>query len=270
MISHLSDASGTFWRNRYLIRQLICREVVGRYRGSVLGLLWSFFQPLLMLAVFTFVFGVVFQARWGEAGTGSHAEFALILFAGLIVFNFFSEVVNRAPGLIVGNVNYVKKVVFPLEVFPVVAAGASLFHALISIGVLLVATAAIHRTIPWTVIWLPVILLPLVFLTTGIAWFLASLGVYLRDVSQVIGILTTALLFLSPIFFPASALPESIQPLMFLNPLGLVIEQTRAVLIWGEMPDGRALALYAAGSLTVAAAGFLWFQKTRKGFADVL
>jgi lipopolysaccharide transport system permease protein len=270
MNSHLSGATGTFWRNRYLIKQLICREVVGRYRGSVLGLLWSFFQPLLMLAVFTFVFGVVFQARWGETGTGSHAEFALILFAGLIVFNFFSEVVNRAPGLIVGNVNYVKKVVFPLEILPLVAAGASLFHAFISVAVLLVAYVLIHHTVPWTVVWLPIVLLPLVFLATGIAWFLASLGVFLRDVSQVVGILTTALLFLSPIFFPASALPDSIQPWIFLNPLGLIIEQTRAVMIWGEMPDWRGLSLYGAVSLSMAAAGFFWFQKTRKGFADVL
>ncbi len=270
MIFHLKAASASFWRNRFLIRQLIGREVIGRYRGSVLGLFWSFFQPLLMLAVFTFVFSVVFRARWGEEGAGSHAEFALILFAGLIVFNFFSEVINKAPGLIVGQVNYVKKVVFPLEILPVVAAGASLFHAVISIVVLLIASVLIHKSVPWTVILLPAILLPLVLLTIGIAWFLASLGVFLRDVSQVVGILTTALLFLSPIFFPTSALPESIRPLIILNPIGLVIEQTRDVLIWGKIPDWRGLALYGAGSLSVAAAGFFWFQKTRKGFGDVL
>ncbi len=267
MLFHLQ---GHFWRHRHLIWQMARREVIGRYRGSVLGLLWSFFNPLLMLAVYTFVFSVVFQARWGQGESGGRAEFAIILFAGLIVFNLFAEVINRAPGLIVSHANYVKKVVFPLEILPVVAAGSALFHTLVSLAVLLLAFALIHHSLPWTVLLFPVVLLPLVVLTIGLAWFLASLGVFLRDVAQTVGILTTALLFLSPIFFPASALPEMIRPFLFLNPLALVIEQTREVLIWGRVPDWLGLALYGVISLMVAGAGLLWFQKTRKGFADVL
>ncbi len=265
-----SNRQGQIWPHRHLIWQLTRREVIGRYRGSFLGLFWSFFNPLLMLAIYTFVFSVVFQARWGGGAQTGRMEFALILFAGLIVFNLFAEIVSRAPGLIVGHPDYVKKVVFPLQILPVVAAGSALFHALVSLAVLLLAYLLFHFSLPWTVLLLPLVLLPLLILTVGLAWFLASLGVFLRDVAQAIGLLTTALLFLSPIFFPAAALPEAIRPYLFLNPLALIIEQTREVLIWGRMPDWGGLALYALVSFGVAGAGLLWFEKTRKGFADVL
>lgn len=258
------------WGHRHLIWQMTRREVVGRYRGSMMGLLWSFFNPIFMLTVYTFVFSVVFQAKWGQGEGDSKAEFAIILFAGLIVFNLFAEIINGAPGLILANVNYVKKVIFPLEILPLVAMGATLFHVLVSVVVLLIFYFAVHLTISWTVIFLPVVLLPLLLLALGGAWFLSSLGVFLRDVSQTIGILTTALLFTSPIFFPVSALPEDLHPFILLNPLAFIIEQTREVLIWGHLPDWRGLAAYAAGCALIAWAGLLWFQKTRKGFADVL
>lgn len=262
--------SNSMWHNRHLIWQMTKREVVGRYRGSMMGLLWSFFNPIFMLAVYTFAFSVVFQAKWGQGQGGSKAEFAIILFAGLIVFNFFAEVSNHAPNLILANVNYVKKVVFPLEILPIVSLGSTLFHAQASFVVLLLFYFAVHLTIPWTVVFLPLVFFPLLFLTLGIAWFLSSLGVYLRDVAQTIGILTTALLFTSPIFFPASALPVSLRPFLMLNPLAFIIEQTREVLIWGNMPNFTGLIAYLAGSVVVAWSGFVWFQKTRKGFADVL
>jgi homopolymeric O-antigen transport system permease protein len=259
----------SLWQYRALILQMIRREVIGRYRGSLLGILWSFFNPILMLAVYTFVFSVVFQARWGE-GTGSKTEFAIILFAGLIVYSLFAECLNRAPGLILSNVNFVKKVVFPLEILPWVALGASLFHTAISIGVLLIFYVLVNLDFNWTAIFLPLVLLPLAILTMGLSWFLASIGVYLRDVGQTIGIVTTVMLFLSPIFYPVAALPEEYRLLLQLNPLSFIIEQARDVLVWGKPPDWMGLSVYLVCAIMVAWLGLSWFQKTRRGFADVL
>jgi len=259
----------SLWRHRSLIAASAKREVLGRYRGSVMGILWSFFNPLFMLAVYTFVFSVVFQARWG-GGSGSKTEFALVLFAGLMMFNLFAECINRAPGLILSNVNYVKKVVFPLEILPAVTLLAALFHLLISLGVWLLAYVIFFGVPHATVLYLPLIVLPLVVFIMGLGWALASLGVYLRDVSQFIGLITTVLMFLSPIFYPATALPEAYRHLLYLNPLTPVIEQTRDVLFWGKNPDFLMLGLYWLITAIIAWLGFAWFQKTRKGFADVL
>lgn len=257
-------------RNRQLIVQMTRREVAGRYKGSVLGLAWSFLTPILMLAVYTFVFSVVFKARWGTDGDESKTQFALVLFVGMIVHGLFAEVLNRAPGLILSNVNYVKKVVFPLDVLPVIAMGAALFHASISLAVLLIAFALFNGYLHWTVIFIPVVLLPLVILTLGVAWILASLGVFLRDVGQTVGIITTVMLFLAPIFYPITALPEEIRPWIMANPLTFIIEEARKVLILGRMPHWTGLGMYTLVATAVAWAGFAWFQKTRKGFADVL
>lgn len=260
----------SLWRNRELVWQLTKRDVVGRYRGSFFGLLWSFFNPILMLAVYTFVFGVVFKSRWGESG-GSMAEFAIALFAGLTVYTIFSECINKAPHVILSNPNYVKKVVFPLEVLPWVNLGATLFHAAVSFAVLFVFYFAVHLTINWTFIFLPVVLLPLLVFTIGVSWFLASFGVYVRDVGQAVTILTMVLMFLSPIFYPLANIPESVRPfVIYLNPLTFIIEQTRDILIWGKMPNWSSLAIFYAGSVVVAWLGFVWFQITRRGFADVI
>lgn len=259
----------SFWRNRSLIKAMVVREVTGRYRGSVFGILWSFFNPVFMLAVYTFVFSVVFKARW-NAGSDSRTEFALLLFAGLIVFNLFAECVNRAPSLILSNVNYVKKVVFPLEILPWVVLGSATFHALISLGVWFLFYIILFGLPHVTVLLLPLASLLLLLFVMGLSWVLASLGVYLRDVSQFIGIVTSVLMFLSPIFYPASALPEKYRHLLFLNPLFPIIEATRDVLFWGKVPDMKILSVYLLGALMVAWLGFAWFQKTRKGFADVL
>lgn len=263
------DMAASLWRNRSLAKALVQREVVGRYRGSIMGILWSFFNPVFMLAVYTFVFSVVFKARW-SGGSESKTEFALILFAGLIVFNLFAECFNRAPSLILSNVNYVKKVVFPLEILPWVALGSALFHALISLGVWLIAYLFLFGVPHITVLLLPLVILPLLLLIMGLTWALASLGVYLRDVSQFIGVLTTVLMFLSPIFYPASALPEQYRHLLLLNPLTPAIEQARDVLFWGKVPNMTILLVYLLGAALAAWLGFAWFQKTRKGFADVL
>ena len=245
------------------------REVVGRYRGSVMGLLWSFFNPVFMLTIYTFVFSVVFKARWGT-GSDSKTEFAMILFAGLIVFNLFSEMVTRSPSLILSNVNYVKKVVFPLEILPVVSTLASCFHALISIGVLVLFRLVVGSGFSPTTVLFPFVIAPLLLVSLGVSWFLSALGVYLRDVSQVIGMAMTALLFVSPIFFPITALPEKYRVFVYLNPLSFIIEQGREVLIFSRLPDFGGLLIYYAFGFLTALLGLAWFQKVRRGFADVL
>lgn len=259
----------SLWRNRSLVHAAAKREVLGRYRGSALGLLWSFFNPLFMLTVYTFVFSEVFKARW-SSGSESKTEFALVLFAGLIVFNLFAECINRAPSLILNNPNYVKKVVFPLEILPFVGLLSALYHAFISLGVWLVAYLILFGLPHGTVLLLPLIILPFALFIMGLSWALASLGVFLRDVSQFIGVVVTTLMFLSPIFYPASALPESYRHILYLNPITPVIEMTRDVLYWHKLPNFTMLAVYWLSTSIIAWLGFAWFQKTRKGFADVL
>ena len=258
------------WRHRLLIWQMARREVIGRYRGSIMGLAWSLFNPILMLIVYTFVFSVVFKARWGLGGGENKADFAVVLFVGMMVHGLFAECANRAPGLILSNVNYVKKVVFPLEILPSVAMGSTLFHTMISLIVLTVALLIINGAVHWTAIYLPIVILPLVIGTVGVTWFLAATGVFVRDVNQTIGIITTIMMFLAPVFYPLSNLPKAYQHILLINPLTFVIEQSRDVLIWGKPPYWKGLAIYYVLSLIVAWVGFWWFQKTRKGFADVL
>ena len=261
----------SLWRNRQLILQMIKREVVGRYKGSAMGLTWSFFNPVFMLIVYTFVFSEIFKSRWGGVGgDDSKTQFAVVLFVGMIVLSLFSEVLNRAPSLILSNVNYVKKVIFPLEILPIIAMGAALFHGLISLCVLISAFALFNGYVQWTAIFTPLVLLPLVIVTTGLAWVLAAIGVFLRDVGQTIGIITTVLMFLSPVFYPVTAVPERFRPFIMANPLTFIIEQARDVLIWGNTPNWIGLGIYTLVASLVAWAGFALFQKTRKGFADVL
>jgi lipopolysaccharide transport system permease protein len=263
---------GSLLRNRQLISQMTKREVLGRYKGSVMGLLWSFLNPIFMLVVYTFFFSVVFKARWGvvDGVEESKTQFAVVLFVGLIVHGLFSEVLNRAPTLITSNINYVKRVVFPLEILPVVSLGAALFHSLVSVAVLLIAFVSFNHFLHWTIIFLPLVLLPLVIISLGFAWMFASLGVFLRDVGQTVGIFTMVLMYISPVFFPITAMPEQYRPIMMANPLTFIIEQAREVLIWGHLPDWFGIGIYTLAAIAVAWLGFIWFQKTRKGFADVL
>lgn len=260
----------SFWRNRHLVLQLTRREIAGRYRGSLIGIAWSFLNPLLLLLVYTFVFSVVFKARWNINVEESKTDFAIILFAGMIVFSIFSEVINRAPGLIVSNVNFVKKVIFPLEILPWVLLGSVLFHGFVSLLVLLMVQFVLNHSIPWTIIFFPFVLLPLAFASLGISWFLAALGVYIRDIGQVTGVLTTVLMFISAVFYPISALPQAYQSWLKLNPLVLIINETRSVLVFRVFPDWTSLGIALLLSFVLAMVGFWWFQRTRKGFADVL
>lgn len=267
--SSLMGVFTSFWKHRSLIWQLAKREVLGRYRGSAMGLLWSFINPVLMLIIYTFVFSVVLNVRWGIE-TSSRGEFAIVLFAGLIIHGLFAECVSRAPLLILSNVNYVKKVVFPLEILPWIAVVSALFHSVVSIFVLLLFYLILHLHINTTIIFLPIVLFPLILLTMGVSWFLASIGVYLRDVSQTTGIVTTAMLFLAPVFYPITALPEAYRSFIYLNPLTFVIEQIRNILLWGKQPDWAGLGIYFVVSIVIAWLGLFWFQRTRRGFADVL
>jgi lipopolysaccharide transport system permease protein len=258
------------WKHRGLVWQMTKRDVLGRYRGSFIGLAWSFFNPLFLLAIYTFVFSVIFKVQWRPTGSKSTGAFALALFSGLIVFMLFSECLNKAPGIILANPNLVKKVVFPLEILPWVTLGSAFFHFLVSFGVLLVACLLITHTLQWTVIFVPLVLLPLLLICAGLMWFLSSLGVYLRDVGQAMVMITMALNFLCPIFYPVTAVPARYRILLYFNPITPLVVQMRHVVIWGQLPDWTELAATALVGLIFSFLGFMWFQRTKKGFADVV
>ncbi len=257
------------WQYRSLIARLAKREIDARYRGSVLGVIWAFVVPMLMLGVYTFVFSMVFRIRW-EVPMEEKGSFALILFSGLIIFNLFSECVTRAPGLMLENVSYIKKVVFPLEIMPWVSMVVALFNAAVSLLILVVFYLVVHGLPPATFLLLPIVIFPLVFWILGLGWFLSSAGVYLRDVQPFVGLLTTMMMFLSPIFYPLSAIPEAYRGFIQLNPLTLVLNDSKSVMFWGQMPQWLDWLLYVMLSWVVGWLGFVWFQKTRKGFADVV
>lgn len=258
------------FNQKTLISQFTKREITSRYKGSYLGLFWSILTPLMMLVIYTFVFSAVLKTKWGTGEETSKVEFALLLLAGLLTFNFFAEVISRAPGLITTNVNYVKKVVFPLEILPVVAIGSALFQAFISYVVLIVALFILMGTFSWTVLLFPLILLPLILFTLGVSWFLASFGVYVRDTGQVVSLAIPALMFMSPIFYPISIIPDNFQFVYWINPLTYIVEDARRVLVWGQIPHWDWFGYGLAIGSVVALFGYLWFKKTRKGFADVL
>ena len=256
-------------KNRSLIYELAKRDVLGRYRGASFGLLWSLISPFLLLCIYTFVFGAVMKNRWPQAA-GGHTSFSIILFAGLIVHGFFAECLNKSTTLITGNPNFVKRVIFPLEILPASMVLSALFHVVMNTLVFIALRWALDATFSWQVILLPLIMLPLVFLTMGVSWFLASIGVYLRDVTQVTGILAMAMLFLSSAMMPIDAVPQSYRWVIELNPLSFIIDQARNVMLWGVNPDWHGLLVYTVGGAALAYAGYAWFVLTRKGFADVL
>nr|WP_155418748.1 ABC transporter permease [Pseudomonas fluorescens] len=257
-------------KNRQLIMQLTKREISSRYRGSVMGVAWSFINPLLLLAIYTFVFSTVFNARWGGATAGSKADFALILFTGLIIHAFCAECINSAPKLITNNVNFVKKVVFPIETLAPTSVLNALFHLCVSLSVLLAAQLVFNQSIPLTALFFPIVLLPLILMVIGLSWILAALGAYIRDIGQITGMVTTALLFLSPVFYPISALPEEYRGWLYINPLTAIIENGRATMLFGQTPDLHTLGVSYIVGIVLCCLGFAFFQKTRAGFADVL
>jgi lipopolysaccharide transport system permease protein len=258
-------------RHYSLLRHMLVRAVSARYRGSVLGFVWSFAHPMIMLAVYTFVFSIVFKARWGiERFDNNSAAFPLIMFCGMAVFNVFSESVNTSTAIVVGNPGYVKKVVFPLELLPLCNVLTSLVFGLAWFALLFLGIIMLWGDVAWTVLFLPVVLLPLMLLTAGVSLFVASLGVYLRDMQQLVGIVTQMLFFLTPIFYPLSVVPENLRWLLRINPLSTIVEQTRMIFLYGQIPDFHACLGLFIVSCIVFQLGLAWFAKTKKGFADVL
>jgi lipopolysaccharide transport system permease protein len=262
--------ASNLWRHRDLIGQFTRREIEGRYKGSFLGLFWSFINPLVMLLIYTFIFGIIFQSRWPNAKTNNLSEFAITLFCGLTAFNIFGECLNRASTLVVSVPNYVKKVVFPLEILPISALGAALFHACVSLGILLAADLLLLGTLHWTTVLLPLVLLPLIFLSLALTWWLASLGVFIRDIGYTVVLIVQVLFFLTPIFYAIENIPEPYRTIIGLNPLTPIVENVRRVILWGLLPSWRDLLFWIIVTGILMLLGYSWFMKTRKAFADVL
>ena len=257
------------WQYRHLIVRLTWRDIEARYRGSFLGVAWAVFTPLLMLAVFTFVFAFVFQARW-QGGTGGKAEFALILYSGLVVYGFFAECIVRPAGLLMENPTYVKKIVFPLEILPMMAFGSALFHAMLGVVALMLLYFFVFGIPPWTIILLPFAVMPLLLVCLAVMWLLSSFGVFLRDLRQASPVLTLLFLFMSPVFYPLSAVPEQVRFLIYLNPITIIIEDVRRLLFWGQQPQWEIVAIYGLGAWLACWFSYWWFIRTRKAFADVI
>lgn len=265
----LAGPFNAWLRHRSLMFEMTRRDVQGRYRGASFGLLWSLISPFLMLIVYTVAFGYILKARW--PGTeGNTSDFAMLLFLGLIVHGFFAECLTRAPSLIVGNANLVKKIVFPLDVLPWTVVLSALFHAFTNVLVFLLLNLLLRGEIHATSLLLPIIFAPLALVALGTAWLVSALGVFIRDIGQITGVVATAMLFLSSAIVPVQTLPERYQTIFHYNPLTFVIDEARDVAFFGVLPDWSGLGLYAAGALAFAYAGFALFQKTRAGFADVL
>jgi lipopolysaccharide transport system permease protein len=258
------------WQHRELIRQLTRREVFSRYKGSFFGLSWAFFQPLLMLAVYTFVFSVIFESKWGIQNQDGRLTFAMALFCGILTFNLLGDVANAAPGLLLARANFVKKVIFPLEILPVVKFLDALIHACFGIGILLLGILVSRQGFSWTMLLLPVAWLPMALFSMGCGFFLSSLGVFVRDIGATVNVLVSMLLFLSPIFYPLQAVPESLRGICSLNPIAIYVEDARRVFLWGTLPDWRWYGIGLVFSMLIFVLGFGFFMRCKRAFADVI
>lgn len=255
--------------NIFLLKELVKRDISSRYKDSMIGGVWAFVAPLIMLAVYTFVFSMIFQARWGGGDTGRTA-FALNLFIGIILHGVLAESMSRAPTVMQQHASYVKKIIFPLWLLPVVPVISGTFHALISLFVLLLAVLFFQGLWPWQSLFLPFVFLPIVFFALGFSWLIAGVGVYLRDITQIMPMFITIMMFMAPIFYPASAIPEQYRNWLLLNPLTYAVEMGRSVLFLGQLPSISAYSIYLGVAVLFAAAGLWFFSRVRKGFADVL
>jgi lipopolysaccharide transport system permease protein len=253
-----------------LIAQLTKRDVLSRYRGSYLGALWSLLRPLSMLAVYTVVFGYIFESKLGARPDESKLDFTLALFCGLVLFEFFAESIGRAPTLVLSSPNYVTKVVFPLEILPVSAIGAALVHLLISFVPLIIGLWVAHGFVPLTIVYLPLILLPLILLCLGLSWFLASLGVFIRDINAVVPVALVVVMYASAIFYSISRVPPKLLPIVLYNPLALVIDQARNAVLWGIAPVWGRFTLALIACFAVMVIGYAFFMRTKNAFADVI
>jgi lipopolysaccharide transport system permease protein len=256
--------------HRYLLRQLVRKNVATIYQGSVVGVAWLLLRPLLTLAIFGFCFGVVFQGRFFRQTHGGPLEFAMVLFVGLTIFSALSEMLAVAPSLVTGNANFVKRVVFPLDLLVPAQLGSALVQMTMSAIVFLAVRVFLDPPLGWAALSVPILILPYLMLTLGLAWFLASLGVFVRDLQQVVPLAITGLMFLSPLFYPVSAVPPVLRSTIYLNPLTFIVESARNALFRNEWPDPIGFLVYFVMAGCVMWLGWAWFEKTKKGFADVL
>lgn len=259
----------TLYKNNYLLRQLVKKDIQQRYQGSVLGMLWSFIVPLLMLVIYTFVFSEVFQAKW-DINTDDKYQFALVLFCGLTAFNMVGEVMNRSTVLIASNTNYVKKVIFPLEILPVVTVFSALFNAVIGFMILIVAQLVIYHTVSVTIYMVLFALIPLIILCTGLGLLISAISVYLKDVNNFVSVLVTVLMYMSPVFFPLTSVPENFKFVCEVNPLTYIIENFRNVVLYGRSLDWKFYGISCIVAVVVYLLGKVVFMRAKEGFADVL
>jgi lipopolysaccharide transport system permease protein len=251
-----------------LIFSFARRDLLGRYKGSALGIAWAVLTPVVMIAIFTFIFAGIFGARFGASH--SHWDYALYLFCGLLPWTMFQDTIQRAATTIVEHANLVKRVVFPLETLPVAQALSALGNQLFGTVALLLATALIHRELHLTILWLPVLLVPQLVATLGAAWLVASLGVFLRDMAQGITLILMAWLYLTPIIYPESIVPARYRPFIDANPFTALVRSYRRIFLEGAAPDWTSLAYFSAFALVLFVFGYWWFAKTRRNFADVI
>jgi lipopolysaccharide transport system permease protein len=255
-------------RRSELILSFAKRELMSRYKGSVLGIVWAVVTPVVTIAIFTFIFAGLFGARFGP--TGSHWDYALYIFCGLLPWTMFQESVQQSATTIVANANLVKRVVFPLETLPAAQTLSALGTELFGIVALLIAAVAIQRELHPTILWLPVLLIPQLLAAFGAAWLVASLGVFLRDIAQGTALLLMAWMFLTPIIYPESIVPERYRPFIEANPFTALVRSYRRILLEGVTPDWPGLAYFTVFALLLFVFGYWWFARSRKNFADVI
>ncbi len=258
------------WRHKELIGQLTRREVLYRYKGSYLGLAWVFLQPLLLLGVYTFVFSVILGIKWGMAVQNDQLGFAMVMFCGVLTFNILGEAANAAPGLILGHPNFVKRVIFPLEILPVVKLLGTIVHSCFGLVILFLGMAIGHHPFHWTILLLPLVWLPMAMFSMGCAFLLSSLGVFIRDIGATVGVLVSMCFFMSPIFYPLEAVPEKFRTLCQLNPIAIYVADARRVMLFGELPDWPWFFAGLVLSILVMVFGFVFFMRSKPAFADVI
>ncbi|ENM5843774.1 ABC transporter permease [Vibrio mimicus] len=258
-----------FLYNKTLLKQLMIRDFTSRYKSGALGLAWAMINPLLMLGLYSFVFVAVFQMRWGVNDTSGH-NFVLLLFTGILVHGLFSEFVVRAPNLITSNPSYVKKVVFPLELIPLTPILGAIVNFCLGLTLVLIMQFWINGEFSLYVLLIPIIILPFIILLIGVSYIFSSLGVYFRDLSQISGLISTIAIFASPVLFPMENVPDAYRNLLYLNPITLVVEQLREVIVLGQLPNLVNLTIYSGISISILIVGIFWFKIVKKGFSDVL
>jgi len=270
MLRRVLPFANDLWVNRSLLWQFTLRNVELRHKGSHLGLIWSFLNPLLMLGLYVLVFSYIFNSTFGVIPNETKTEYALGIFLGLTVFNIVAETLGNSPTLIVGNANFVKKVVFPLEILPAASVGAALFHTCISLGLAILGILVFGPGLGMSALWLPVVVVPLIFLCLGLSWFFAALGVFFRDVGQMMQFLTMSLMYASAVFYSAQKIPANAWFIMRFNPVLLAVEMTRNSVLW-QRPLNPTHLIYLYGvSIGVCWLGHAAFRKMKPAFADVL